>query len=195
MSETATHHDETHAHHEEKHEPPAPSDGIRSLYSKLAAQAKEMADIAEGSAEVLDKKFPEVSQWSVGQHIDHMAMVNKQMIPLVLMAAGSAKPVTEGEPKFMGRVVLWTGFIPRGKGKSPDAVLPKSKTHDEIRANVKTSQTYLTALEAQLLKVERSPAKVPHPALGAFTPAQWMRFIEIHNNHHFKIIRDIRKRS
>ena len=33
----------------------------------------------------------------------------------------------------------------------------------------------------------------PHPALGSFTPAQWLRFIDIHTHHHFKIIRDIKK--
>ncbi|MBI1784199.1 DinB family protein [Candidatus Sumerlaeota bacterium] len=180
-------------HHAEEHAAPAVSEQIRALYAKVMDQFKEMSEMAEAPPESLEKRNTSVSQWSVLQHLDHMATAAKGMLTAIIMTINSPKPNTDGEPKFLGRVVLWTGFIPRGKGKAPDAVLPKSKNAEETKQNIQMVRGFLTQLESKLDKVESSQGKAPHPMLGSFTPAQWLRFIDIHTHHHFKIIRDIRK--
>ena len=35
------------------------------------------------------------------------------------------------------------------------------------------------------------PGRLPHPLLGPFRAAQWMRFARLHTAHHLAIIKDI----
>ncbi len=174
---------------------PAASPQLQATYQKVLRQFDEMTEMANSPDDALGLRVEGVSLWSVGQHLDHMAVAAKGMLTAIFMLLGSPKAATEGEPAFAGRIVLWTGYIPRGKGKSPDAVLPKSQTPDEIRKNIQMVQGFVKGIEAKLGQIEACKGKTPHPALGSFTAAQWVRFIDIHNYHHFKIIRDIRKKA
>jgi len=171
-----------------------PSPKIQALYSKVLGQMKELSTLAAGSEADLNLKNEAVSQWTVGQHIDHSAAVIKGILAMIMMITNSKNPSTAGGPKPIGKILLWIGYLPRGKGKSPAEVLPKAATHDEIRKNVQMMETFIKGLAPRLAQIEASQGKAPHPMLGSFTPAQWLRFIDIHTNHHFKIIRDIKKK-
>ena len=102
------------------------------------------------------------------------------------------KTMTEGRPSLLGRLVLLTGFIPRGKGKAPDASHPVVGSADDLARGVAGLRGKVEAVGTRLGEVEACAGRTTHP-LGDFTPAQWLRFIDLHHLHHFKIIRDIRK--
>jgi len=162
---------------------------------KIGSQILELKSLASSSEELLNLRNPSISQWSVEQHLDHTITTAKMIFGLVFMLLQSKSSKAPGKPKFLAKVVMATGYIPRGKGKSPADLLPKENPRAEIAKNLPMLEMAFKSVSGRLAEVEQCAATAPHPALGEFTPAQWLRFIEIHNNHHFKIIRDIRRKA
>lgn len=174
--------------------PPAPASAkLRATFDRAMALMDRMQSLADGPDELLDKKVPEVSGWSIGEHLDHAAATDKVLIMAIEVCLMKNDPKVP-PPKFMAKVVLFTGFIPRGKGSAPDMTKPKAKSAAEVRENLKKARGSLEAIGKKLDKIEACANRAPHPVLGGFTPAQWVRFIEIHQNHHLKIVADIQKR-
>jgi hypothetical protein len=151
----------------------------------LRAQLDEIAALATKDPEVLNRSAPRVSKWGVSEHLDHLTRVLRAVFAMILN--GPEKP--GGKMNLIGRVVLFTGFIPRGRGKSPDAVRGKPATKDEILHAVEKCRKLLAEIdaraEAPLLPV------FPHPFFGQLTRTQALRFLVVHNRHHFKIVRDV----
>lgn len=177
---------------------PAPAEAtpvspkLRALYDRVVKQYDRMQAMADADDAALDKLVPAISGWSVGQHLDHSANTDKVIIMAIEVSLFKNDPNVP-PPKFMGKVVLFTGYIPRGKGKAPDMTMPKAKTNAEMRENLKKVRNSLEAIGKKLDKVQAGVNRAPHPMLGGFVASQWLRFIEIHQNHHLRIIADIQK--
>lgn len=169
--------------------PPKPA--TRAQYDRLIAQFDEMARIAEDEAR-LARSAPSVSGWTVGQHVDHMATTDK-MIGMGLMKCVFQPQKVEGGPKTIAKFILWSGWMPRGKGKAPEMTQPRAQSSEQIRTGIKTARGAIASMEGKLADLEKSESGIPHPMLGVFRPMHWMRFLEVHHNHHFKIIRDIER--
>ena len=126
------------------------------------------------------------SAWSALEHLDHtikvasglLHVLNKEEIPRLPRGIS-----------VIGRLVLLIGWIPRGRGRSPERMLPAPATVDEL-------QQRLTEMDAQIERVANRTAAVPafpivrHPVFGGLTYAQALRFIAIHTHHHLKILDD-----
>jgi hypothetical protein len=162
---------------------------------KIGRQIGELKALAASSPEILNLRNPNVSQWSVAQQLDHTISTAKMLFGLIFMLIQSKSSKSGGKPKFIARVILATGYLPRGRGKSPKELLPAEDPIASIAKNLPLLEMAYKGVWSRLAEIERCTTRAPHPALGAFTPAQWLRFIEIHNHHHFKIIRDIRRKS
>ena len=93
----------------------------------------------------------------------------------------------------MGRVVLKTGFIPRGRGKAPRATRPAERDAEDIEAGMRRLAGRLDELLEQLPLLEEAGWRTLHPYFGALDISEWMRFMDVHHRHHLKIVRDIRK--
>ena len=140
---------------------------------------------------VLNASAPTVSAWNIGQHLDHCLKVNN----VIIGSIEKGQPSQEPGITFLGRAVLLLGFIPRGRGKSPKAVLPQAATTAQLYQILNEERGRLEKL-AQDSKRILSPERVmKHPRFGWLTAFQALRFLGIHNEHHLKIIRDIRKRG
>ncbi|MEO0573083.1 MAG: hypothetical protein AAF039_15350 [Bacteroidota bacterium] len=95
--------------------------------------------------------------------------------------------------QYRGSVHLGRSFlllinkIPRGRAEAPDIVRPPKV--------VLTDSLYYALEKANqnLVHLETLPKKAyfEHPYLGALKKRTAIRFIEIHTEHHLKIIRDI----
>ena len=62
-------------------------------------------------------KINSISNWSVGEHIDHSLNV---LITINENITKSTPWEKRESFKILKSIVLFTGIIPRGKGKSPD---------------------------------------------------------------------------
>jgi len=127
-----------------------------------------------------------ISEASVGWHVEHSLLVIKQI----------TATVAQSEPKLfkskfnMARFfVFLSKTIPRGKAKAPKVVIPSDNiTADSLQESLKNTYqaiTYLKDCEVNQYFM--------HPFFGQLNKKQTIKFLEIHTEHHLKIIRDILK--
>jgi hypothetical protein len=70
--------------------------------------------------------------------------------------------------------------------------VPKRLADRVKKINLMAAQQFITDFELQLIKLQATvdqanpKIKVKHPRLGYLNAKQWLRFIEIHLNHHLK---------
>ena len=151
-------------------------------------RAARLADQPERCAVRVD----EVSHWSVRQHLDHLLITARAILDGLRQGLDGELPTDPGgKPTTRGRIVLWTGYIPRGKARSPEMVLPGDRSAADLATGFRKTQAEYRALTESLGEIQRNRGTQPHPILGHFTSAQWLRFAHLHHRHHWKIIGDI----
>ena len=127
-----------------------------------------------------------ISEASVGWHIEHSLLVIKQVTATV---AQSEPKLYKSKFNVKRFVVFLTKTIPRGKAKAPKVVIPSEEiTVDLLQESLKNTYqaiTYLKDCEANQYFM--------HPFFGQLNKKQTIKFLEIHTQHHLKIIRDILK--
>lgn len=127
---------------------------------------------------------PDISQVGVAWHLDHLLKVIKNLYHALEI---SDPKLYKSEVSLKRIAVFVSGTIPRGAGKAPKSV----SSPDDI----KTEDILKQLEEAKMIidRYEQLPDKAffKHPVFGNLNKQQTKRFIEIHTNHHLKIIRDI----
>lgn len=135
-----------------------------------------------------DAVAPAVSLWSVGEHVHHCCL---SMIGISKSLRKSTPPAPRVRPTVARTAVLYFGFIPRGRAKSPSFVVPKPSTPQaELRAMLGQSAELL----AMAHDLDRS-TWFTHPFLGPMQRDQALKFVLVHNRHHLKIVSDILKQQ
>ena len=138
----------------------------------------------------LDKVNNEVSNWSVGEQIDHSLKVVEFNLKRILDRNAEVLSDPKKVSK-LGAVVLMTKFIPRNKGKAPERVLPEVDISSEF---LEAKISKIRKMSEELLGVSNknlNECYFEHFVFGGLSENQWLKFCLIHNHHHLKIIRDI----
>lgn len=139
---------------------------------------------------------PEVSGWSVREHVEHLLLADRGIVSWIEgVLDGEVEAPTTGRPTLAGRLVLLSGFIPRGRGRAPEPTVPGDMSAEALRSELSALERGVTALEGRLDEIDGSRARYPHPVLGSLTPAQWLRFLAVHHWHHEKMIDEILSRA
>lgn len=136
---------------------------------------------------------PSLSKWSVGEHIEHLTQACAATGMGMERALQEGPKPVPGKPKLAAYVLLTFGFIPRGKGKAPSHVIPQGVDGDALRQALDRESQRLTDLKPRLGELQESGWRLKHPIFGPLSPFQWLRFTEIHIQHHRKVIADIEK--
>lgn len=152
----------------------------------------------EHQLELTEKLIPrvtgahaEVSGWSIGQHLDHCLQVDRSILDTI----SDPPDVKELPPlKMVGRIILATGWIPRGKGRAPAKFEPQEVSTETISSGLSETRELLSLTAAEPERLAGKEPIAAHFYFGGFTPAQWLRFLEVHQNHHLKIVADIERR-
>ena len=105
------------------------------------------------------------------------------------LIAGPASEAPKSSISMIGRIVLLTNWIPRGKGKAPEQVRGEVRAVTDLLTNLNEARNKLQQISAEHLEGHRSIGK--HPFFGELSARQWLRFIEVHHRHHERIVRDI----
>lgn len=141
---------------------------------------------------VRDASAPAISEWSVKDHLEHLAIANDGMVEWIHRACEGAEGLESGGgPNLLGRIILFAGVIPRGRGKAPERTVPKGVSAEDLVAQIRRTRGRVEALETRVPQMQASIATRKHFAFGDLNAPQWLRFAEIHNRHHQKIIRDV----
>jgi len=149
--------------------------------NKLQQQIEELATYLPQK----DQKNEAVSRSTVGWQLDHILRV----------IVGIAQEIKKSKPEdyhwkfnFKRLVILGSGYIPRGNAKAPKVVRSEKDIFEasEIESLINKAKEEIQSLPALPAK-----ANFEHPYFGLLTKKQTIRFLEVHTNHHLKIIRDI----
>lgn len=125
-----------------------------------------------------------VSKVSVAWHLDH----SLKTIIGICEALQHSNPKTYKWRANVSRTMSLTfNYIPRGRAQSPKSVLPPQT----ILTKDLYKQLFLakSLLKEAILLPDQSYFK--HPVFGTINKGETLRFLEVHTEHHLKIIRDI----
>ncbi len=126
-----------------------------------------------------------VSASSVGWHIEHILLtINKITEAVKTSNADNYKFVF----KPLKYIVYLTGKIPRGRAKNPKVVEPDFFDESTLKSHLQKTKTSIL----ELANIEKNKY-FKHPFFGNLKLNETIRFLEIHTNHHLKIINDIQK--
>ena len=154
-----------------------PAAGTLSRIREQSARIRAILGSREISARV-----PR-SAWCVAEHLDHTLKVTNGTLQVLLKT--ELPPLSKGI-NFVGRMVLLTGWIPRGRGNAPEKLRGTPATAAEL-------ETQLAQLDELLDRIAAEPPRsttpvLRHPLFGGLSFAQSLSFLAIHTNHHLKII-------
>ena len=147
---------------------------------KLQAQLVEMETYIPQKDEINSQ----ISSAPTGWHLSH----NLKVINNIITFLASSDPEDyKKEFSFKRLLVFTTRRIPRGKARSPKVVLPPEviKTEDLKESVIEAKENIM------LLNSFNAKAYFDHPYFKHLNRNQTKTFLEIHTEHHLKIIRDI----
>ncbi len=127
---------------------------------------------------------PEVSKWSAGMHVQHCCLA---MIGVCQSLVASEPPPPPSRFSAVTWAIFLTGRIPRGRGKSPEQVIPEAGLPaGELEGLLQESERLLD--EARQVSADHW---FRHFAFGVLDRDRTLKFLGIHNRHHARIVRDI----
>lgn len=128
------------------------------------------------------------SAWNVGQQIEHCCLV----IDSVQRAlATSTPPAPRARVSLARRFVFLTGRIPRGRAQAPRSVRPQPVPEPaDLEERVQGARVQVDTIRG--LAPDRW---FRHFAFDVLRRDEALRFLEIHTNHHLRIIRRIARRA
>jgi len=143
-----------------------------------------MFEIFRPYLDQFEKQNTNISNWSVGKQIEHCILAAEK----ITGALESSKPEDYKRTfKPLKLIVFTSGTIPRGKGKAPEIVIPENEiTKEKLEAGLKKGKQ----LEERLSNLD-SNTWFEHHVFGNLKKKDAIKFINIHNKHHLKIIVDI----
>ncbi|MBC2844280.1 DUF1569 domain-containing protein [Winogradskyella flava] len=127
-----------------------------------------------------------VSKSTVGWQLDHcLKVINNVSTALETSDFG----LYQNNFSVLGKLFLALGYFPRGKGKAPKHVIPPEVI---LKADL------ISQLESARSNVKNianldTNAFFKHPLFGDINTKRVYRFLEVHTNHHLKIIKDMLK--
>ena len=140
----------------------------------------------EDSIPHAEKINPAVSSAAVGWHVQHCSMV----ITGIMHELKKSDP-SQYKYRFnkIRALVYLLNKIPRGRGKAPSVVNPiEVLSAQQLQQMVKAAKDSVTALKTLPKK-----SYFLHPYFGMLHLQSTHKFLNIHTNHHLKIIKDIVK--
>lgn len=159
----------------------------RSINKIVAAYKQKLSTYKEDTFQLT----PPIGGWSYSEvysHIFDASLLSFMALNNCIRNEGEDKPTAFGV-----KLVLFFGQLPPGKRYQ----VPKRMADRVKRISMANAQQFITDFELQLAKLYPQVAnanpksKIKHPRMGYLNAKQWLRFIEVHLNHHLKQLKRI----
>ena len=133
-----------------------------------------------------DERNNAISNSDVAWQIDHSLKV----FNLVSESLGNSNPKLYKGHFNKWRLLFFTlGYFPRGKVKAPKFVRPPEViSKEDLKLQIQKAYQNI-----ENIKLANKNAHFKHFIFGVLNKKRTMKFIQLHTNHHLKIIRDILK--
>jgi hypothetical protein len=163
------------------------------LYQSMSKIVSNYKSILANMGEEGFSATPPIGGWSFSEVYSHI--FDSSLLSLMALHKAAKGGGEDKTTHFTVKLILLFGTLPPGrKYKVPNQLMNRVK-----KINLKEAENFIADFELQLEKIfphlehANPKMKVKHPRLGYLNAKQWLRFIEIHLNHHFKQIKRIEK--
>ncbi|MEM6454634.1 MAG: DinB family protein [Acidobacteriota bacterium] len=168
---------------------------VPAQYRRVLQQLDRLLDLARTPA-AFGARAPSVSAWSVAQHVEHMVRVDRSVIAvfergLKVTSDESLAGLGRARPHLSARITLAMGRMPRGRARSPRAMMPVGREPEALHAELEGLIQQMEGFGGSLDNLARARWSVEHPVFGPLDPALWLRFMVVHDRHHLRIIDEI----
>ena len=163
-------------------------------FEQVRRSSLEFQSLIDRLGSRLNTKAPGVSDWSSAQHLFHVTLATDLGLANVLsLLRGKGILIRpDGELHPDTRAVLLADGIPRGQADAPRMVLPGDLVEAaQIVTEVKNVGHSLDAIDPMRAALPECPGWIKHQVLGPLQAKHWLRFCNLHAEHHLKIIREI----
>ncbi len=161
----------------------------KSITKIVSAYKAKLATKSEDNFSITPLK----GGWSYSEvysHIFDSSLLSLMALNNCINGNGEQKPA-----HFATIMILFFGSLPPGKKYK----VPKRLAERVKKINLMAAEQFITDFELQLLQalpqIKKADPKMrtKHPRLGYLNASQWLRFIEIHLDHHLKQLKRIEK--
>lgn len=157
------------------------------VLERVEEQVRKMAALAVDDA-VLARRVERVSRWSIGEQLEHLAITSAQVVGLLGKLESEPDRDAERKAHPVGRLLLALNWIPRGVGKAPDFTRPQGVQPERLREQLGELAAALERFGQELPALSGARGRFRHPRFGWLDLGQWLRFLEVHQHHHLKIV-------
>lgn len=143
----------------------------------------------EGLTDEQLNKVVEEGTWSIAQVLEHLHLVEEQIVQVVRGGLESEENVVEAKPVHLAAI--------RGrKVDAPAHLLPSNAYHTlaTIKEKLATSREALEQLVNSVSAEVLTQKSLPNPVFGQLLLKDWVAFIGYHEERHLGQIEDIKKR-
>jgi len=154
---------------------------------RLQTQLNEIDKLLGGGAAACTRRAETVSAWSVAQQLDHLLLSMRAAFERIL---AGPEPV-DARLSLIGRVLIGYGRLPRGRGKARKELLGRDRSVEELAQDVREVRALLERVRARPDLLARREPVIRHAFFGGLNARWAVRLLGVHNDHHFRIVRDI----
>lgn len=159
----------------------------QSILTKVAAYQQMLQKFGPADFQTV----PPIGGWSYSEVYCHI--FDSSLLSLMAMNNCIKGEGKEKSTHIIVKAILFFGAFPPGrKYNVPEKLAPRVK-----KIGIAAAQQFITDFSLQLgqayPKIENANPKIKtkHPVMGYLNAKQWLRFIEIHLNHHYKQLKRI----
>ncbi|HEX8456198.1 MAG TPA: DinB family protein [Pyrinomonadaceae bacterium] len=185
---------------------------IADIYAANERVRRKLTERVENLSEAQQRFRPADNAWSIAEIIEHLAMLEHQMVQLIGMllkksegaSAAATTATTDGDGATEAAASNAPGFQPFSldsfiervrdeKLTAPEQVRPSGGVSlAEGLVNLRRTRAALEDLRPRLESATNlGAATYAHPAFGEFNSAQWLAFIGLHEGRHLRQIENL----
>lgn len=129
---------------------------------------------------------PAEGKWSLAQVYAHIMTANLLSVKGMIRALDTQLPPVPERLKWSARYIMVWGKIPAGR-KVPKVVQDRTPVFDKPKAleAILHLREQLEVIYSRRQEWNRQQ-KLRHPVLGYLDNRQWIRFMQIHTEHHYQ---------
>ena len=163
----------------------------KTNYTALQELLDQGSTYLNWSADTLFVVKPDLSGWSIGEHLYHITLANASIPKLIERLKAGTLGNEEDQPKPEQVGILEQGYIPAGRD-APKRVVPPAELNSELlNRDFNRMRAATQRIEPLLDELATINRRFPHMFFGPLSATEWVRFMEVHTRHHMNIIEKI----
>jgi hypothetical protein len=171
---------------------------VREIYEQIDRTRARLLAAVEGLSEAQQGYAPAADRWSVAQLVEHLSIVEGNVVGLLGKLLGKAEESGEGAaaPAEFDDPISIEEFVERARHvrlEAPERIRPAGLPFADSLARLRETRAALHALRPRVERADGRALRFPHPAWGPLDLYQWLLFVGAHEDRHLAQIEALKQ--